>query len=179
MFATALHPSITSIPSFPAKLVDWIPVNIAAATISDIILSYSPLPIPAQNPSPPTTPVSDSGDMKAEYTVHNITNPHPIPWSSLVEQLRDATGTDENTLPTIAMREWVARLNAVAASPDEVPGLRLLQFFENMAEEEEKHKTFDSRRTQEISGALRGCGEFNGEWMRAYVECWKGMGFMR
>ncbi|EHL02371.1 hypothetical protein M7I_1444 [Glarea lozoyensis 74030] len=25
MFATALHPSITSIPSFPSKLVDWIP----------------------------------------------------------------------------------------------------------------------------------------------------------
>ncbi|EPE31486.1 Acetyl-CoA synthetase-like protein [Glarea lozoyensis ATCC 20868] len=179
MFATALHPSITSIPSFPSKLVDWIPVNIAAATISDIILSYSPLPIPAQNPSPPTTPVSDSGDRKAEYTVHNITNPHPISWSSLVDQLRDATGTDETTLPTISMKQWVARLNAVNTSPDEVPGLRLLQFFENMAGEEEMHKTFDSRKTQEISGALRGCGQFHWEWMRAYVECWRRLEFMR
>jgi hypothetical protein len=184
MFATALHPLIRAIPSFSTKQVDWIPINIAAAAICDIVLSHSCFPIAIQSPSPPTTPVSESDGYKTDYSVHNITNPNPISWSEFVRQLRDATGTDEMTLPTVSMKEWLKRLVAVIDLPDEVPGLRLLQFFENMADAEsseketQTHYSFETGKTQEISNALRACKEFNGEWLKDYVAAWKSMGFI-
>jgi hypothetical protein len=145
--------------------------------------------------TPPTTPISSSptsssssseekGNAKVMYTVHNLTSPNSIPWSTLVSHLRTATGTSPESLPTVSMKEWVDKISAnTHLTPNELPGLKLLQFFENMAAEEEEGKgtevEFESKGTQEISETLRGCGEFSGEWMEKYVQSWRGNGFMK
>lgn len=84
------------------------------------------------------------------------------------------------------MKTWVHRLTSLAnsgADPKNVPGLRLLQFFENMLDEEEVEghvgsKVFETGKTRNISKTLRECGGMRGEWIRANVERWREVGFL-
>ena len=73
------------------------------------------------------------------------------------------------------MEEWVRRLNAQAEkklSPDELPGLRLLQFFERMVEEKSGSKVFETTKTVETSKSLRDLGPFSAEWLEKSFEAW-------
>jgi hypothetical protein len=166
---------MTALPRFEAKSVDWIPVDIAASTISDILLT----------PKPKATSMTKGEG--GEYNVHNITNPHPIPFSSLLTMLQSSLSSSHpsnpSTLEIISMKEWVARLNTLAdkgTDPAEVPGLKLLQFFENMADEDEgESKIFETEKTRVVSGALRDCGAFCGEWIEDNVRVWREGGFLR
>jgi thioester reductase-like protein len=160
LFATSAHPDIHALPRFEKKSVDWIPVNIAASTIYDILLSSTSTP-------------------KGEYNVHNITNPHPIPWSSLLCMLQPSLSSH---LEIVSMREWVSRLNGLAdrgVDAKDVPGLRLLQFFENMAnDDDEESKVYETEKTRAVSGSLRECGAFCGEWIDGNMRVWREMRFL-
>src|SRR5450756_938892 len=125
MFATSTHPEINALPLFPGKMVDWVPVDVAAATITDVLLH------------------PENG-----YSVHNIVNPHPIEWEDLMEMLQSSsllTGKQKTKtkMEEVDMKEWVHRLktlsNSPSADPMTVPGFKLLHFFENMCNEEEGH----------------------------------------
>ncbi|RDL38497.1 Acetyl-CoA synthetase-like protein [Venustampulla echinocandica] len=159
LFATSLHPLLSAIPSFPSKHIDWVPINIAATVIADILMS---------NPSP-----------SAPYTVHNITNPHPTPYPSLITHFLTLTGNPN--LQSIPMKEWTSRLSALADSNPEIPGVRLLPFFEMMADlndDSVPSKVFETAKTRRMSVALRECGPFCREWLEAYVRVWKEQGFL-
>ncbi|KAE8449261.1 hypothetical protein EG329_008428 [Mollisiaceae sp. DMI_Dod_QoI] len=170
MFATSAHPSISAIPSFPRKVIDWIPVDTAAKTVGDILLQ------------------SKTGDEEIgeNYAVHNIVNPSPIPWSELVSMLQSSalvlSSPPTSTLSPIPMEEWVQRLTSLSengASPDEIPGLRLLQFFESMVlEKDEEGKVFETGKTRGISKNLRACGGFNQKWVDGNVRVWREVGFL-
>lgn len=166
MFATATHPEINALPMFPGKMVDWVPVDIAAATMTDVLLH------------------KESG-----YTVHNIVNPHPVTWCSLVDMLQSSSLLNNQqsgkTLEEVDMKEWVHRLKLHSNSPKAnavtVPGLKLLQFFEDMCNEEEGHvvsKIFETEKTRAISNALRECGPMTGEWIEMNVQRWREGGFV-
>ena len=77
------------------------------------------------------------------------------------------------------MKEWVARLEKLGETREDVPGLRLLGFFEGMAEGEEENKKFETKKTQGVSTALRECGPFCGEWLRGNVGVWREIGFLK
>lgn len=163
IFASSAHPSVSAIPGFKMKMVDWVPVDVAARTVGDILLSGN----------------------EEGYKVHHVVNPCPIPWESLVQMLQGSklVSVEGKKMDCIPMKEWVQRLAALAeagASPDEVPGLRLLQFFESMAleEEEERTKFFETAKTREISESLRGCETFNQGWVDGNVKSWKMIGFL-
>ncbi|KAH8656954.1 hypothetical protein BGZ60DRAFT_531819 [Tricladium varicosporioides] len=162
MFATSLHPDFELFPKFDDKHVDWIPVDIAANTISDILLASPSI-----------------GNEEVNYEVHNIVNPKPIPWSKLVSMLQ----AQKEGVKGVEMKDWVAKLNTLAdrgASPDEIPGLRLLQFFEGMAEGGDgESKVFETGKTQEISEALRNCGEFSQSWLEGNMRVWRESGFVK
>ncbi len=166
MFATSAHPAINALPLFPGKMVDWVPVDIAASTISDILLQ------PHQQ-----------GNREVGYTVHNIVNPYPIQWEELVTMLQSSSLTSSK-LEEVDMKEWVQRLSALANSSSDardVPGLKLLQFFENMCNEEEGHvvsKVFETGKTRGLSRALRECGGMRGEWIEMSVGRWRESGFI-
>ncbi len=80
------------------------------------------------------------------------------------------------------MEEWVQRLTSLSengASPDEIPGLRLLQFFESMVlEKDEEGKVFETGKTRGISKNLRACGGFNQKWVDGNVRVWREVGFL-
>ena len=80
------------------------------------------------------------------------------------------------------MKAWVARLNSLVdrgMDPVEVPGLRLLQFFENMAAEEGegdvegKVLLFETEKTRGVSSALRDCVAMRREWIEMNVKKWR------
>lgn len=195
MFATSFHPSMNALPLFPSKKVDWIPVDIAAATITDILLSDA-----GRIQNVDATEVNENA--QELYNVHNIVNPHSIPWSSLIAMLqsqRQNTITTNSSPPQllqeISMKEWTRRLVALSTSPSPapspssppqtqpIPGLRLLQFFEDMAAAEgdgkgEASKVFETGKTRGISEALRGCEGLKEEWVRANLEVWRDSGFL-
>jgi thioester reductase-like protein len=168
MFATSVHPEINALPLFSGKMVDWVPVNVAASTITEILLHR------------------ENG-----YSVHNIVNPHPIKWEELMEMLQSSslTGKEKSKLEGVDMKEWVHRLKMLSdsaesdpmISPLTVPGLKLLHFFENMCNEEEGHvvsKLFETEKTREVSRALRECGAMRGEWIEMNVQRWREGGFV-
>lgn len=163
MFATSAHERMRCVPMLEGMRVDWIPVDVSAAAISDILLAKS----------------------KAEgvYSVYNVTNPRPIPWASLVEMLQYSIG-GEGELEEVTMKEWTKRLGALAdsgVSPDEVPGLRLLGFFEDMTTNDDAgaRKFFETEKTQGVSEALRDCEAFSQNWVQDNVKVWKESGFLK
>lgn len=161
MFASSTHLSISAIPDFRGKVVDWVPVDIAAGTIRDVLLSEK---------------------KQEEYAVHNIVNPSPIPWAELIGILQRGDLSRVEKMNVVSMKEWVRRLSSQAeagVSPDEISGLRLLQFFENMAlEDVEEEKMFETEKTRGISESLRECGSFNQQWLDSNVRVWKETGFL-
>lgn len=160
MFASSAHPAISAIPDFRGKVVDWVPVDIAAGTVRDILLS-------------------NQNDI---YSVHNVVNPSPIAWSELVGMLQKGN-LGPNEMNVVSMKEWVERLTSqveAGTSPDEISALRLLPFFEDMAlEEEEEKKIFETEKTRGISKSLRECGGFSQLWLDGNVKVWKETGFLR
>jgi thioester reductase-like protein len=160
LFATSFHPRMRCIPTFPTRPVDWVPIDTAARTISQLLL-LSPKSPPHHQHNPP-------------YTVHNIVNPHPISWPALLSILN-------HPLQEIPMKDWVRRLtilanDGLAADADAVPGLRLLGFFERMATDA-RGAVFETARTRELSPALRACGPVCKEWIDANLETWRRDGF--
>jgi hypothetical protein len=172
LLATSAHTEVNALPRFEGKSVDWIPVDIAASTISDILLSPKP------------KAASMSVGKGGEYNVHNITNPHPIPFSSLLTMLQSSlSSSNSSNLEIVDMKDWVARLNGLAdrgMDPAEVPGLRLLQFFENMVDQDEgESRVFETEKTRGLSASLVDCGAFCGEWIEGNVRVWREGGFLR
>ena len=180
MFASSAHPLMNSLPVFRnrERRVDWIPVDVAAAAIVDILLPEE---------------AGTTQEKGAGYEVHNVVNPCPITWAHLIGILQNSTprlssslkkGTKTEEIP---LGEWVSRLSALAdqgVSPTEVPGLKLLRFFEEMAEEEtregnEGNRVFDTQKSRAISMALRECGAFCQEWVNGNVRVWRESGFLK
>ncbi|CZS88724.1 uncharacterized protein RAG0_00370 [Rhynchosporium agropyri] len=203
MFATSFHRSMNALPLFEGKSVDWIPVDIAANTIRDIILSD----VSTSASTSPSSTREVIKDTEIElYNVHNIVNPHTIPWKTLIAMLqaiRIRNGQDP--LEEISMREWTSQLVALSTTTTNttpIPGLRLLQFFEDMASSESEidadprkvkqptppdakaagennnSKVFETAITTDISPAMRECGVFDETWVENYLRVWRESGFL-
>jgi len=166
MFATSFHPGMNCIPSFGGKDVDWIPVDVAARCITEILVSSTERQL----------------DEEDKYELYNIVNPHSIPWSNLISMLQASSYSGK--LEVVSMTEWVSRLSTLSLtlSPDELPALKLLQFFENMAESEgegdERSRFFETEKTRVVSEALRDCTPFCQEWIKGNMRVWKENGFL-
>lgn len=148
MFSTSAF--LEALPLLPSKTVDWIPVNIAAQVISDILFHSS----------------------APKYSVHNIVNPTPISWEALVEILQETLA-----LQTVGMRAWVEKLQELGQEK-EVVGMKLLDIFEGMAGDETPSKIFATEETCKISKTLSECPPVKAWWIKCYVEQWRTSGFM-
>jgi hypothetical protein len=149
------------------KVVDWVPVDVAAAAVAELLLSGS------------GKEGMEGGGEGERYVVHNIVNPNPISWSEMLGLLQESSlaGVKEGKLEEVSMKEWVARLNAVADRED-VPGLRLLAFFEEMVDDESASKVFETAKSREVSRSLRECKPMCWEWIEGNVRVWRESGFL-
>ena len=187
IFATSAHHSMRALPVFPSeKRVDWIPVDIAASTIGEIILSQA-----SQGKHSGETNRENEKKYKQQeeaiYEVHNIVNPHSILWEQLLAMLQSSTLSSQTAtqkLELIPLKTWVSRLTALAergTDTKDVPGLRLLGFFEDMVPSSssgEETKIFETAKSEKLSEALRGCEAVNGEWVERWIGRWREGGFI-
>lgn len=130
LFSTSVHPSMRAIPIFPGKLVDWVPVNTAASVITEVLLSSH------EYGKEPHQDGRNRKDIALPlYKLHNIVNSRSITWEEVVQMLQKQN-SNLQPLEEITMTAWVRRLTLLADkgfSGDEIPGLRLMHFFEGMA----------------------------------------------
>ena len=132
MIASSLQ--IGALPTFPpsTQIVDWVPVDIAAATMHDIITA------------PSSTWSIDTNNKGTNVPTFNIVNPNPITWSDYLDKLLlalEEAGYPVQELKTVSMVEWTDRLRQAGelenpdddSLPSPIPGLKLLHFFEEMA----------------------------------------------
>jgi len=172
MFATSAHPQMRAVPVFSKKAIDWIPVDVAAETITQILL-----------PESTSKPIGLS--KIGGYEVHNIVNPYPIAWSNLVDMLQNSSLVSKlgrDRLEEVSMAEWVRRLNVIAdsdADTNDICGLRLLGFFEDMVGDNSESKIFNTKKGREKSKRLRDLGPFSSAWLEGNIAAWKIKNFLK
>ncbi|MCJ1306689.1 hypothetical protein MMC25_000332 [Agyrium rufum] len=102
--------------------VDWVPVDIAARIIIDLLDSADMGSEPADSPT----------------RVLHLQNPHPIAWPDLLPSICKELESSGNQGPIeqVSFREWIERLRIAAQDPSnltELPAARLMGLFERMA----------------------------------------------
>lgn len=184
LFATAFHPRMRCLPTFTRRILDWIPIDIAAQTICDLL---TPQGTTTKNPKGKEKQAEqDHNIQESPYTVHNIVNPTPIPWSTLLSIVQSSIDPSATPLEEIPIADWVQRLTALAdegLTASDLPGLRLLGFFERLADEERHSagggdKAFETAATRRLSPALRDCGPICKEWIEGSLNVWRKDGFV-
>ncbi|KAI3551938.1 L-aminoadipate-semialdehyde dehydrogenase [Colletotrichum filicis] len=116
MWPTMMMAGLNHLDAMPSLQtnVDWLPVDFCAEAISDAVIHNT---------------------AETSYAVCNLVNPSAISWEQLLDMLEEACG---RKIQRISMRKWVIRLEATAESQilgvKELPALKLLGFFQSMAE---------------------------------------------
>ncbi|KAL8729173.1 MAG: hypothetical protein Q9166_004912 [cf. Caloplaca sp. 2 TL-2023] len=153
----------STIPGFDD--VAWIPVDLAAKAILDLSLSdFSDL-------SPNGT---------ALYT-HNLTNPHPSSWSSLLPTIRShlSTTTPQHPINIVDYETWLKtlRISSQKMREEDVaeknPAIKLLDFFEDLVGGEEgAHTVLETKETVRKSETMRCLKGVDGGWMGMWLRQW-------
>ena len=130
--------------------VDWVPIDKLASTITELMLH----------------------DVETgETEIYNLVNPHPVPWTSLMEAVQAYCGLDTKEA---SLKDWIERLRALPENKDEVvskPALKMLNFFEQMAKEQLPPR-FQTKRSESASRTMAAMEPVNGEWMRIWLDQW-------
>jgi hypothetical protein len=161
---------VRAVPDLKKKIIDWVPVNICASAITDILLRD----------------IQDGQNNDSGYRVFNITNPHTTSWTNIIQMLQSST---RHKLEVVSMETWVKRLNTLlekGADVESVPGLRLLSVFEDMAKDEkdieirsrDSEKTFVTTKTAQMSESFRSLQSYNACWMSMSLKAWGVDGFI-
>ncbi|KAI7349865.1 hypothetical protein D0862_12956 [Hortaea werneckii] len=160
MINTGLH-HLNAMPTLDGQLVDWLPVDTCAASI-DSLLTAIPQPEPLDS--------ADVAGTSLRSHLHNLVNPKVLPWDKFLDVLADASGIDFDRVP---MSEWVVRLQAQGENGVEVPGTRLLSFFQDMASGDgDSGPVFSTQKTCRYAPVLANVGTIDVQLMKSYLEKW-------
>ncbi|KAI7554322.1 male sterility protein [Hortaea werneckii] len=164
MFPIMINTGLTNLKAMPileGQMVDWLPVDTCAATIDSLLIAgLSP------KPSGP----ADVADTLSRSHVHNLVNPRALPWENFLNVLKEASGIEFDRVP---MSEWVIRLQALSESGTEVPGTRLLSFFQDMASAgNDSGPVFSTHKTCRYAPVLANVGTIDVQLMKRYLEEW-------
>lgn len=135
-----------------ASHIDWIPVDITAQTIVDIV-----------------TTIADE-----QYSVYNLVNPHRVSWSILPEILCNA-GVLAPNYKTIPPKKWIVDMEN--AKNVDKRSLALLPYLSTVAEGDPT-RHFLTDKTKKISPTFAKCLPFNEDCMKLSIEFWRRDGFL-
>lgn len=140
--------------------VDWIPVDSLSRIIVEVATISSTTSQPMIDPS-----------------IHNLVNPHPVPWSTLLPTIQhDLTTT--NTLfpiPIIPLEAWLRQLSALDPNDPfiikQYPAIKILPFFETLRDQKQqiRYATANGVRDSPTMASLKAIdGDAIGKWMREW-----------
>lgn len=148
-----LAPSIQlgAIPSSLGLLdsIDWVPVDVAAATICELI--------------------SAGSAVREACQVHNIVNPQTSSWTDLLPQLEAYKGLKRATLS-----EWVETLKKLIDSDQgkDTPATSLVDFFESACESGKKKPLVDCSKSLTLSPSLKSTQRISVDLMEQWISQW-------
>jgi thioester reductase-like protein len=138
----------------PATLpdVNWIPVDILADIVVDII--HSP---DAESPA-----------------TFSLVNPKPVPWASLVPTVQSWFGTGKVTV--VPLHEWITALRSVdmgdANAVKAAPSKKIVDFFEAIARSNAHSPKYTTIMGSAISKTMAELGHVNPGWMYIWLSQW-------
>ncbi|CAD6591480.1 MAG: hypothetical protein ASARMPREDX12_005186 [Alectoria sarmentosa] len=135
--------------------VAWIPVDITANVIVDLLLSD----------------IEDGLSNTVWTNYHNVVNPQSGSWEDLVPSI---TKYFDDTIEPVSFKSWFETLKATASKTDDVaknPGIKLLEFFEQM-EASGKEAELETEQTVKRSQAMRELRAVGPEWMEIWLRQW-------
>ncbi|KAL1718564.1 hypothetical protein EV715DRAFT_291172 [Schizophyllum commune] len=139
--------------------VTWLPMDAVAGTLLDAAFSESIL-----SPS------------------HNIVHPRPIQWSQMIKNVQHSLKTLlQRDVPFVPFKDWFATLEAAASRPDvstqDVPGVKLLEFFRGMSAGHGLG-SFSTSKMEAVSETLRSAEPLAQSDADAWVKYWQESGLL-
>lgn len=159
--------------------VSWVPVDITASIIVDLVLA---------NASDDHNPSSSSSSAVPSNVHHyNLVNPYPGAWHALIPPViqyfqdgskRTTDAKKSDSIEPVPFTTWLSALQASAALGTEDvaknPGIKLLDFYKGMAEEgAEDEVLLETEVTVGTSENMRRLTPVGEEWMRIWLEQWE------
>ncbi|KAJ5731173.1 NRPS-like enzyme [Penicillium malachiteum] len=147
--------TMRKIPSGLGSLyVDWLPIDVAARAMTEIIQSRR------QKDRP-------------DFMVYHITNPNVVEWGDLVDPV--ARACNANIVP---LAEWVQELESLVANQtanlDDIPAAGLLDYFRFLVHKQDSPKLkLSVRNSQMESPTLRSVGSVDEKLMSTWLRQWK------
>jgi hypothetical protein len=133
------------------QTASWLPVDIAATAVGDILL----------DPRPP-------------HLVYHIENPARQSWSEIIDQLSQAIVGGAAPIP---YNRWLARVRDTHASESAIESL--LAFFErDFTRMDCGGVVLDTSLARSVSSSLRAATPVDAKVVSLYVSNWKRVGFL-
>lgn len=159
--------------TFPSQdTVSWVPVDITADIIVDLVLANA-----HNDPASAAPPPSNN-----THHHYNIVNPHPGSWNNLVPTViqyfndKDKKGSSSTTIDAVPFPDWFSALQASAAlgtdDVDRNPGIKLLEFYGGMSGGQEE-AMLETEVTERTSASMRGLTAVGEEWMGIWLDQWR------
>jgi hypothetical protein len=134
--------------------ISWVPVDVAAAALLDMLHAPPPTPAP----------------------VLHLVHPRPPTWETVVGHAGTLLG-----LPCVSYDEWLARVKAADAQGVDahirIPALTLLDFFEHSLVEDSA-VVLSTERASIVSRSLREAKSVDQGDMERWVNYWRKVGFL-
>jgi thioester reductase-like protein len=134
-------------------IVDWVPVDYCARIVTEL--------------------ADASGDTKnsAAANYYHLANPRHAKWSDLVTSILEHI----SGLKTVSFEDWVRALRQSSEKTEDFsrnPGVKLLEFYEGMAEAERPYVKLDTKETCKQSKTMQGLSPVDKKYVRIWLEQW-------
>lgn len=149
MLASSIQ--LGAIPSSLGSLdiIDWMPVDVAAATICELM--------------------SAGSGVREACQVYNIVNPQTITWTDLLPELEAYKELERATLS-----DWVELLKGHIENDQgkNIPATSLVEFFESACETGRKRSLVDCSKSLALSPILEGTQCMSADLMERWITQW-------
>ena len=147
--------TLRALPAFENQL-SWTPVDLVAATLSDLLFQSDAFPSP----------------------IYHIDNPMRQPWRSMILVWAAALGIPHSHI--IPFHEWVRRVRHFPGSVEkDNPAFKLVEFLDgNFLRMSCGGLLLDTTRAEAHSSTLASVGPVSDEIALGYIQYWKKVGFL-
>jgi thioester reductase-like protein len=129
--------------------VDWVPVDVVAATTVDIAFSQN----------------------EQALQVYHLVNPSTATWADLLPSVQKLLGA----VQAVSLQEWVGELEKADSDDATKPAVKILDFFKGMLEDKymgSKDIEFSTKEVEKTSPALSQLGPVQVAWIERWMKDW-------
>ena len=157
LIASSLH--LGQIPKTlgPGNLIDWLPIDVVAASICDIVKSKA-------ESTPPFI-----------VSYYHIVNPAATKWQDL---LPDITASFQADIQPVPLHSWCRKLEASRGETGNTavnPAIKILSFFQDLAEDSSANREWprlDTTYAMRVSPRLAQTGPIRSSWLLHWLQQW-------